>query len=732
MNLNTSNGLRQLACLAIILLLTLPCFSQQAGIVDSVRIIEIPAISVVGQRDGVFQKIPGSVFYLNSVKITQIAPISGNEVLRKIPGVHVVDEEGAGLRLNLSVRGLESDRSRSLLVLEDGIPVALNPYGEPELYYTPAIERMSGVELLKGSGQILFGPQTIGGVLNYITSDPPETASGILKITGGQGEMFSGLLNYGSTVGNVGYSVNFLHKQADQIGYVGFNINDLSAKIRLAASKNSSLALKIGVYDEKSDATYLGLTQTMYDRGGQDFVKMAPDDQLTIRRYSASLLHDYRLTEDLKIKTTVFGYTTTRNWRRQDFSENHNAANQTGVVWGDTSVAGGAVFMLNSTGGRNRQFEVAGMESRLNYRHLLFSIENELDFGARLLYERAFEQRVNGKKSDAGSGDLVEDEIRTGRAFSVFLQNRFSVTPRLTLSAGLRVERYDYERNILRNKFNGVVTDTSVVAGSDVVGLLPGGGFTYKIAEGMTVFGGIHKGFAPPRVKDAITNTGEAIQLDAEESWNYELGVRRKLNKLVGFELTGFLLDFSNQIIPVSQSSGGAGAGLVNGGETMHLGVETGVNLDFSSWLGGYALKLDLNGTALQSTFEGDRFLTQGGEQVNIDGNFTPYAPQWLANGSLVFEAPFGWSVVLNGTYVAEQFSDELNTVAPTANGRTGRLPAYWLLDANTGLKIPNTKIRLSFSVKNLTDNRYIVTRRPQGIRLGLPRYLSAGLQIGF
>lgn len=694
--------------------------------------LDLSAITILGQRDGIFPKIPGSVSYLNRAKINQIAPVSGNEVLRKIPGVHVVDEEGAGLRLNLSVRGLESDRSRSLLVLEDGIPVALNPYGEPELYYTPAIERMSGVELLKGSGQILYGPQTIGGVLNYITADPPDSAAGFLKITGGQGEMFNGLLNYGSTVGNIGYSVNFLHKQADRVGYVGFNVDDLTAKIRLAASKKSNLALKIGVYNEKSDATYLGLTQTMYDRGGQDFVKMAPDDQLTIRRYSASLLHDYRPTKYLKIKTSVFGYTTSRNWRRQDFSDKATAANQTGVAWGDTSVTGGTVFMLNSTGSRNRQFEVVGAEPRLNYRHRLFSIENELDFGARFLYERAFEQRVNGKKSDAGSGDLVEDEIRTGRAFSVFLQNRFSVTSRLTLSAGLRLERYDYERNILRNKFNGVVTDTSVVAENDVAGLLPGGGFAYKIAEDITVFGGVHKGFAPPRVKDAITNTGEAMQLDAEQSWNYELGVRRKLNKLLGFETTAFLLDFSNQIIPVSQSSGGAGSGLVNGGKTRHLGIEAGVNLDFSAWLGGHALKLDLNGTALQSTFEGDRFLTQGGDQVNIDGNFTPYAPQWLANGSLLFEAAFGWSLVLHGTFVGAQFSDELNTVAPAANGRTGRLPAYWLLDANTGWKIPNTKIRLNSSVKNLTDQRYIVTRRPQGIRLGLPRYLSVGVEMGF
>jgi Fe(3+) dicitrate transport protein len=53
----------------------------------------------------------------------------------------VVEEEGAGLRANIGIRGLDPHRSRNVLILEDGIPVALNPYGEPDSYYTPQIDR---------------------------------------------------------------------------------------------------------------------------------------------------------------------------------------------------------------------------------------------------------------------------------------------------------------------------------------------------------------------------------------------------------------------------------------------------------------------------------------------------------------------------------------------------------------------------------------------------------------
>ena len=119
----------------------------------------------------VINRIPGSANILTEASLQGNMPISGNEVFKKITGLNVVDEEGAGLRANIGVRGLDPDRSRNVLMMEDGVPISLAPYGEPEMYYTPAIDRMKGIEILKGSGSILFGPQTIGGVINYLTYD---------------------------------------------------------------------------------------------------------------------------------------------------------------------------------------------------------------------------------------------------------------------------------------------------------------------------------------------------------------------------------------------------------------------------------------------------------------------------------------------------------------------------------------------------------------------------------
>lgn len=721
-----------------ILPLVILCFSSiltaQNETNDTLPLLwDIPEITILESRDGLFARTPGSVSYINQAGINRIAPVSGNEVFKTLPGIHVVDEEGAGLRLNLSVRGLDPDRSRGILVLEDGIPVALAPYGEPEMYYTPAIDRMAGIELLKGSGQILYGPQTIGGVLNYITADPPASPEGYVKLQAGAGGMVHAQAGYGATVGSTGYQLNYLHKRADKLAYAGYRINDLTGKFRFFINRHSHLNLKVSVYDEWSDATYIGLTQGMYDSGNQDFTQMAPDDQLSIRRYATSLSHVWQPDSGTQLKTVLFGYTTTRDWQRQDFSSNASASNQTGVIWGDPAIPGGAVFMLNRTSHRNRQFEVAGLESRLSKKHTLFGPGQQLDLGTRILYERAFEQRVNGTTSDAPSGALIEDERRTGYAWSTFLQNQWSITSRIHLTAGLRSEVFLYDREIFRGSFGGTVKDTMIEAGRDILTFIPGIGMNYEVAPNWTFFAGLHKGFAPPRIKDAITQAGDALDLAAEESWNSELGIRHKRQSFWGMEATAFFMDFTNQIIPVSESSGGTGSGLVNGGATRHLGIELGLDLHFGEWMGPrHQLDLHTATTVINAYYNKDRFLTFGSETINIKGNKTPYAPGFYQSATLSYMYRGTWGATAHVLHTGHQFTDELNTKIASADGRTGEISGYTVLDLNVFHQLTCIPLKLGVSVKNLTDERYIITRRPQGIRVGLPRYFSGSIEFRF
>ncbi|MDZ7764181.1 MAG: TonB-dependent receptor [Melioribacteraceae bacterium] len=692
---------------------------------------EMPQIELIGKRPQRLDRVPGSATVIKQQQIIDIAPISGNEVFRKITGVHALEEDNVGLRANIGIRGLDPSRSRSVLMLEDGVPVALAPYGEPEMYYTPAMDRMAGVELVKGSGSILFGPQTFGGVLNYLTPDPPALPTTSLQLRGGEGGFFTGQLGYGTTLGNTGFNVTYLRKQGNQVGLLNYRINDLTSKIKLMLSENSSLGLKFGVYDETSNSTYVGLSQPMYESGSYDFTHLSPNDKLDIRRYSASITHNLFINDNVTLRTTAFGYTTTRNWSRQDFDNSSNPERDYVRIVGNPDVEGGAIYFRDGTGNRDRSFEVLGIEPRLSLNYNIGNISNELDLGVRYLYERAFEQRVNGNVLSPASGELRNDEIRTGRAFSSYIQNAFNLTESFSVTPGVRFEYFEYTRDIKRlNNENVEIKNTD-----EVTEVIPGIGLNYRIQPGIVFFGGVHRGYGPPRIKDAISAEGVSEELDAEKSWNYELGTRANLLSGLDFELTGFYMDFSNQIIPVSESAGGTGrpgASLTNGGATKHLGVEAGISLDLRKMIKtDYGIIFNTNATFINAEFSEDRFVKDGDKTVNINGNKVPYSPEILISSGVSIATPINIGLSLTGTYIGKQYGDPLNRETGTLNGREGPVGAHFVVDARISYKIPQLQnLVLSLSVKNLFDERYIVSRRPQGIRVGLPRFITMGLDL--
>ncbi|MGH9198013.1 MAG: TonB-dependent receptor plug domain-containing protein, partial [Acidimicrobiia bacterium] len=223
-------------------------------------------VDVTGDDADLLRRIPGSADLLSARELADSHSIDANEVLRRIPGLTMREDSGpVGTRLNIGVRGLNPDRSRQVLILEDGLPLALAPYGEPEMYYSPPIERALRVEVLKGSGSILFGPQTIGGVVNFVTPDPPSRPRGALQLTGGQGGLFIAQGSYGTTAGRIGAFASALHKQGDGFRQFAFDINDLSTKLTFSLSPRQSLGVKFQWYEETSNSTYLGLTKPQFD-----------------------------------------------------------------------------------------------------------------------------------------------------------------------------------------------------------------------------------------------------------------------------------------------------------------------------------------------------------------------------------------------------------------------------------------------------------------------------------
>ena len=691
----------------------------------------VASIEVVGESAVTLQEIPGSVYLISKQELEVSHPVDANEVLRKVPGVTLREDSGpAAMRLNVGIRGLNPDRSRKVLMLEDGIPIALAPYGEPEMYYSPPIDRMRRVEVLKGSGQIVHGPQTVGGVINFVTPDPPPKTHLDLDIEGGQRGFFSGQASLGGSNSDqsAGWFVNYLRKQGDGWRDFWFDIDDVTSKFTFKPNDTHTFAAKLGFYDERSNSTYLGLTLPMFLQDANQ--NAVPGDDLKVRRYSGSLSHTAMINPNVVWNTTFFAYNTVRNWGRQDWDRADKGNDYLGI-FGDPGVPGGAIFLLGSAGNRNREFNVFGVQTGAKAEHNLGGIRSSLDFGIRYIYEDARDQRINGTGFRARAGVLRDDENRFGKAFSAHLQNRFHLSDRVIFTPGVRFEHYTQERHILRQRVrqpdgSRVPMNVDIRNERTITKAIPGLGLSVRANDHITLFSGVHRGFAPPRTKIAITNDGESLDLDAELSWNYEVGARFRVNRAVNGEVTFFRLDFENQVVTAAES-GGATTTLLNGGETLHQGVESSVRINWDAVVNSPWLVY----TDLRHMYLGTAEFTNN---ALFQDNRLPYAPRNTFTFILGVRQPRGFGFQIDMSHIANQFGDNIETIAPSNDGTVGLLPSYTLLNFTADYSIRRERFEFTpyFTVKNFTNQLYIASRAPQGIQPGLFRQANAGIRISF
>jgi Fe(3+) dicitrate transport protein len=686
--------------------------------------IEFPNVEIIGSLPESFLKIPGSGMILSTEAIEKTHPLSTNEMLRKIPGVCVRDEEGFGIRPNIGIRGLFPTRSTKVLLLEDGVPFAIAPYGDPASYYHPPIHRFNRIEILKGSGQIQFGPQTIGGVINYLTPLPPRVPTGTLNLIAGNRNYLFGQLSYGGRWENVGYLLDYSRKQGKLAREnSSTTIQDLNTKFILNLNTTSSVTLKLNVYDERSNVTYPGLTQIEFEEN--PFQNPFKDDWFTFWRIGTHVIHEQEFSAGKALlSTNAYGYFIKRDWWRQGNNGGTNSTPPPNIP--------GARTILSATrnDGRNREYTVWGLEPRLRLSHSLFGLSNETDVGLRAHFEIQDRKQLEGNSPTARTGILREDNIRNVHAYSAFFQNRLLFGSRGTISAGTRFEEIYYRRT---NNLNGVTGTARVNA------VIPGLGATFNPNPNTTVFVGVHRGFAPPRVEDAISNTdGSSVELDVEKSWNYELGVRTKLPNLLQLDVTLFRLDFENQIIP-SSLAGGSGTTLTNAGSTLHQGLEmkSTVRVDFGSPSSGgpsdfsHRVDLDIAYTYLPiAEFRGNR-LSVIEPKVQVTGNRLTYAPEHLLTAAVGYQSAVGFDVRFEIVYVSKQFSDDLNTAASSPNGRQGIIPQYAVWNISANHRIKPRHLTAFFTVKNLFNKVYIVDRS-RGILPGSPRLVQTGLRWDF
>ncbi|WP_299461344.1 TonB-dependent receptor [uncultured Microscilla sp.] len=763
--------------------------------------LTLSAVEIIGDAPGSYRKLPGTATRLKTEDIQMIAPVGTQEALEYVPGVNGVGDDGFGnSRLSIGIRGLNPRRSARVLVLEDGVPIQPAAYVYPNMYYNPPVERLEEIEVIKGSGSIQYGPQTMGGVINYITRRPRKDFGGMVMLTGGTNGYASAFAEIGGWGNNkVHPELQLLYKRGD--GYRENNTFEqinATLKTNIIAKENKKLYLKYNLNMEDNQATYTGLTEYSFRTNPRFNPKK--NDEFKVFRTSLDAIYEVQINKHLVAVTKGYASYFDRDWWRED--DMFIRATSLGAYLNGQDVEAqnytSATDLVRVGNGQTnfgilRTFATAGIEQNYNYEYQLFGKDATLNIGGRYHYERfmdnfkvgssptdregALYQTVSVTDSTTGATTQFRETLPraqsrtfTTTAFSFYAQQSIQFTERLSMRLGARVEAFEQEvvDKLQGSKYNDKTT----------VVVLPGVGFNFAALTDLTLFGGIHRGFTPPQsgsfslpfVDNGSQNTGGTLDLAAEKSWNYELGLR--VNKSWGnFEVAGFLLDIEDMVAAARS------AVFLNLGKVRSTGLEAGGSIKLSR-LSAFLPDINFAYTYLQSKVvnaltpshlnsrydayrpDASGTLVAVQDTVDISGNDMPYAPNHTLNIGLAKSFAFGLSLRADFKFVSQSFSDFENLTEDfvqnatylDANGNerkylgfrgdAGPIPAYYLINLSASYSF-NKKWRVFATVKNLLDNIYISSRlhshpsRPEptassGILVGARRQINAGVSWSF
>ncbi len=739
----------------VLIALMLPLHFLLATEPDTSRFVQFQEVTIVGDRA---MSIPGSGSYIGSLQLQKLHQYDAQNVLRLVPGVTIRDEEGFGLRPNIGLRGTSVNRSEKITLMEDGILIAPAPYSDPAAYYFPTFTRMSGVEVLKGSSQIKYGPRTVGGAINFISTPIPTSFQGGAMLSYGRFNTNQQRLWLGDSRERLDYVFDVTRlassgfKELDGGGNTGFDRRDVMGKIRFHtgddASMYQALTLKFVNSTEDGNETYLGLTYDDYRNNPRRRYSGTQLDALDMYHNHLTLNHTIIPVTGLTISSTAYYSKSFREWARGNNFGGQSINNILGDPEGRraaynvmTGQADGTILYRAT----NRTYISKGIQFNTNYLFTKDELTHRIEFGIRHHYDQsdrfgtnASYNMTNGKMilDVGGIKGNSENQLRSATATSSFLTYDLKYKG-LKLSPGVRYERISLGLENYGTADGERLGTALRRASNDLSVFLPGIGINYELGRESSIFGGIHRGFSPPGMPSVTSAEGQA---NPELSTNYELGFRHIAN---GFSMqaTGFLNNFDNILGSDNVSGGGIGTGdMFNAGSALIKGMELSASVDVLNREGGttkYKLPISIAYTYTSAIFQ-ETFVNGGGDWgsglINKGDNIPFVSPHMLTT-IVGFEAG-KIDISLTSRFTSE------TRVKPGANEKilpgdgvgfaeVNALPGFIIIDLAVNYRI-SKKLSVYSFVNNLMNNDAIVANLPQGFRPAMPLSFNIGLKANF
>lgn len=692
-------------------------------------------VTVTGAR---IVETGGSVHVVKDVQLRRFAYDDPHQVMLSVPGVYVRPEDGMGLRPNIGIRGANSDRGKKVTLMEDGVLLGPAPYSAPAAYYFPLVDRMRTVRVVKGPASILSGPQTVGGAVDLATREIPTDRKGTYDLALGQYGFDKQHVTYGASDERSGFLLEGMRldnsgfKELDGGGDTGFTRNEWMAKAAFnpdpRADVQNELFLKLGYSDERSNETYLGLTDADLRAAPDRRYRASRLDRMDNHRTAIALTHKLRLSSEVDMTTTAYRHDFQRSWRKVNGLRGADVAEvlarpdsprnafYRAVLAGDADSTDASQAIL--IGPNDRRFVSQGLQTQVRVSGRTGPIAHRVTYGARAHYDGivrkhtqdGFLMRGGELVHDGRATEVTADNQASTHALAMWVVDAMTLGP-VTVTPGVRLEAIGaaYRDEITR-----------LHDGANYRVLIPGASAYWALRRDLGLLVGVHDGFSPPPPEQARV-------AKPEESVNYEGGVRWA-RRSARAEIIGFYNDYSNLTDICTFSSGCAQVDLdrqFSGGRARIGGVEI---------FGEAELKLPdgwlLPGRAAY-TYTYTEFLTSfssADPQFGAvrAGDELPYVPAHHASASVGIEHR------QVGANVAGTFVDEMWERAGRGTARPGdKTDAYFLLDATVKVRV-HDRVELYLSGRNLTNERYIASRRPFGARPGAPLWILTGVRGDF
>jgi Fe(3+) dicitrate transport protein len=675
----------------------------------------------------------GSATRVDRAAIDQLRPKDNHEILARIPGVTVVNDDGMARHIGIGVRGSPPRRARKVLVLEDGQPINFSPFLDPSTHYTPPTERVEAVEVIKGV-VTPYGPLTNHGVVNFRNLNPFGANETVIQGAIGYTEHSQKSVNNmrhvhtRQNIGNVGVVASYSGgESAGAWDNEVLRYNDFHGAIGFRGT-NQDLTISGGFfrqrdrYDEDNwgelgDAEFFRngwrKKNPLFDGFEAPFGRELSSYNADLYRLQAA--HNYYFDRDTTLSTRAYLY----DQRRARFFPDGEVIEEEG---------GTDLFMA----GRDRRYQQYGVDSRLELaRRSLFGLRQDIQVGVRYQHDKFSNIDREGDEGEVLDFDNVGDRGEYSRskadAFAAFFQTTIHLSPVLTVTPGVRYEGYDID---FRAFDDDGLPDGTGKSNHDFI--LPAISVAWQVAPKTTIFGGYHRGVTPHVLRDATEEGTDGFPLREEVGDNFEVGMRTAAIRGLSFETAYFHSRIDDyQIKEAFTIEGDNVYGTMDKVEIN--GVELGARLNSRPFTGGpWNFFGEVTYTYARSIIErGFDQLDEGDPLVSVAGNRVPEVPEHWAVFTLGAAHHSGWDASVSYRYLGDFFVDTFNTVDGEDDGGLGLVDDVWLLSANVNYTIPNTNLTLFASGTNLTDELYIADRA-DGAKPGQARTLWGGFKYKF